>query len=394
MDVSGSKRFGFATTGLMLCALMIGTNIPSPLYGVYEHLWHFSPSVLTLVFSTYALCIIPSLLIFGQLSDALGRKPVMVAGFLIAAVGSLTFVFAKNVTWLFIARALQGLAVGIVSGTATAALTELEPNSNRQRASLVASLATAGGTALGPIFAGLLAQYAPMPLQLPYLLNCVLLLIGLLGLLFISEPLPKDFRKHWEPQRPGVPREILSPFVVGSLVAFAAWTVTALFMSLVPSYVTSLLHVKNLAVAGSIVFLMLGSSSLIQLTLRKLGNRTAQITGLLLLLIGLAGIIASVPMQSLWFLLVSTVIAGAGQGLAFMGSVSLVNHVAPPAQRGSVFSTMYVVVYCGVGLPVIGVGFLAQKLGLFSAVIVFSVLVCLLNLVMIGAILRLKEISK
>ena len=47
---------------------------------VYEREFGFSSAVLTLVFATYALVLAPSLLVFGQLSDRLGRRRVMAAG--------------------------------------------------------------------------------------------------------------------------------------------------------------------------------------------------------------------------------------------------------------------------------------------------------------------------
>jgi hypothetical protein len=55
----------FWLVGYLLFMLMVGTNLPTPLYGVYKHQWGFSSGVLTLIFAIYALTIIPSLLLFG-----------------------------------------------------------------------------------------------------------------------------------------------------------------------------------------------------------------------------------------------------------------------------------------------------------------------------------------
>ena len=62
-------------------AMMAGSNVATPLYATYEREFGFSSAVLTLVFATYALFLAPSLLLFGQLSDRLGRRRVMAAGF-------------------------------------------------------------------------------------------------------------------------------------------------------------------------------------------------------------------------------------------------------------------------------------------------------------------------
>src|SRR5205823_9674964 len=89
---------------------------------------HFSSAVLTLVFATYAIVLAPSLLLFGQLSDRFGRRVVIAVGLAAAVAGLALFASARGTAWLFAARAAQGVAVGAISGTATAALVELEPS--------------------------------------------------------------------------------------------------------------------------------------------------------------------------------------------------------------------------------------------------------------------------
>jgi MFS family permease len=120
-------RWPFWTASAALFALLLGANLPTPLYAVYRQRFGFSSSVLTLIFAIYALVLIPLLLVFGQLSDRLGRRRVILLGLGAAAVGLALFAAARGTGWLFGARAMQGLAVGATTGTATAALVELEP---------------------------------------------------------------------------------------------------------------------------------------------------------------------------------------------------------------------------------------------------------------------------
>jgi MFS transporter len=151
--------------------LMTGANLATPLYAVYAERFGFSSLVLTAVFATYAFVLVPSLILFGRLSDRFGRRPVLFAGLLTASVGLGLFAAAQSVSWLFGARAVQGLAVGMISGAATAALVELDPDGDRRRAALLAGLAQAGGSALGPLFAGVLAEWAPYPRHLDWRLR-------------------------------------------------------------------------------------------------------------------------------------------------------------------------------------------------------------------------------
>lgn len=379
--MSKKNTVSFWLVGYALLMLMVGANIPSPLYSVYQQQMGFSSGILSLIFAVYALVLIPSLLIFGQLSDRFGRKKVLLIGLLIAAAGSAVFALATNLVWLFIARGLQGLAAGMMSGTATATLVELRPD-HRKTASLVASIATAGGTAVGPILGGILAQYGPMPLVLPYLAHLVLFIPGFIAILAMNETVKSKSSGRWRPQRPSVPSDIRTPFAMGAVTAFTAWSVTALFMSLVPSYVSSLMGIHNLAVTGGVVFLMLGASAGTQLIFKNLSPKTSMISGLILLIVGLAGVLFAVPAQSVTLLIISTLITGLGQGLAFMGSMALINEIAPANRRGDVVSSLYVVVYIGVGIPTIGIGFGAVWIGLYHAILLFACFIAALAILM------------
>ncbi len=123
---------------------MAGSNLATPLYAVYERRFGFSSAVLTVVFATYALVLAPSLLVFGQLSDRLGRRRVISAGLATATVGLALFALAAGLGWLFAARAVQGLAVGMISGAAAAALVELDPSAGRAAATSGGAVRRAG----------------------------------------------------------------------------------------------------------------------------------------------------------------------------------------------------------------------------------------------------------
>src|SRR5262245_32390074 len=129
----------FWTTAGTLLILLMGTNLPTPLYRGYEQHFGFSPLVVTLIFAAYVAALIPSLLVAGPLSDAIGRRRVLLPAIAVAALGSLAFALAANTWWLFAARILQGLAIGAAQGPLTAALTELEPTGNARKAALVST---------------------------------------------------------------------------------------------------------------------------------------------------------------------------------------------------------------------------------------------------------------
>ena len=332
-------RTPFLLVGAAWFAMMAGSNLATPLYAVYEREFGFSSAVLTVVFATYALVLAPSLLVFGQLSDRIGRRRVMAAGFLTATLGLLLFAAASALGWLFAARAIQGLAVGMISGAAAAALVELDPVPAEDRAALLASLAQAGGSAFGPLIAGMLAEWAPAPLVLPFVLFAVLGLVATAIALAIPEPSrsagPAGTARLIV--RPSVPPEIRVLFARVSVTGAAVWATAALFLSVVPSYAADLLDTSDLALLGAIAPRCSTVSCAAQIAARRWGaHARMQAVGLVLLAVGLLALVLAFPARSLALLLVAGLLTGAGHGIAFLGAQAQLNlgRAAGPPRRG------------------------------------------------------------
>jgi MFS family permease len=353
-------------------AMMAASNVATPLYATYEREFGFSSAVLTVVFATYALCLAPSLLLFGQLSDRLGRRRVMAAGFATATVGLVLFALAAGLAWLFAARAVQGLAVGMISGTAAAALIELDPVPQEDRAALFAALAQAGGSAAGPVVAGMLAEWAPEPLVLPFTVFVVLGVLATIAALAIPEPgrvTPGRLRVV----RPGVPPEVRTLFARVSVTGAAVWAVAALMLSVVPSYAADLLDTSNLALLGAVSAVTLATSCAAQVAARHVrAHVTMQAAGLVLLALGLLALVLAFPARSLLVLLLAGLLTGTGHGIAFLGAQAQLNLAAPPDRRGEVNAAFYTLIYLGVAACVISTGLLTLRFSLATAVTVFS----------------------
>jgi MFS family permease len=372
VGIRARSSAAFYVVGGSWLAAMAGANLATPLYAVYERRFGFSSAALTLVFATYALVLAPALLVFGQLSDRVGRRRVMAAGLVTASSGLVLFALATGIGWLFAARAVQGLAVGMLGGAASAALVELDPRPEEHTAALMAALAQAGGSAAGPIFAGLLAEWAPAPRVLCYVLVLSLTLLGALAVLRIPEP-GAVVAGRWTVQRPHVPREIRVRFVRLSVTSAAVWAICALFLSVVPSYAAELLDTHNLALLGSIAGLILAASCVAQLAARHItAFARAQAAGLTLAALGLAALVAAFPAHSLPLLLAAAVLAGTGHGIAFLAAQSELNVAAPPGSRGEVNAAFYTLTYLGVAASVIGTGLLTLAIALSTAVTIFA----------------------
>jgi MFS family permease len=358
-------------TSYVIVALLLGSNLPNPLFPVYAREFHLSPLDITLVFATYTLLVIPALIFFAPLSDARGRRATLGAAIVVAMIAAGLFAAASSLPWLYAAQAVQALALGALQGTAAPALVEADPTGNVRRSAAIASAAVLAGAAAGPLLAAGSAEYGPLGLRLPYVIEIGLLLIALANVRVL--PTPKRGAR-WRPRRPEIPRGIRRAFAVASVSAFVGWAVTGLFLALIPSFVTTELH-RSLMVAGGVLALMLGCSALVAGFAHRLSSLSMQILGVAAMGAGVAILFAAATSMSLTVLVAATVVAGVGQGFTFMGSLADVNAIAPAEHKANVVATYFVVVYLGTALPVIGVGALAGPFGLLAAIKIFSVVV-------------------
>jgi MFS family permease len=355
-----------------LASLLLGANLASPLYGVYRERFGFNSLVLTLVFAVYALVLAPSLLLFGELSDRVGRRPVILGGLVTGTIALGLFALATSVAWLFAARIVQGVSVGMAGGAATAALVELDPEGDRRHAALLATLAQTVGGAAGPLLTGILAEWLPAPRVLCYL-------VGMLGCvtaaaLLLAMPEPGEPRGGgWNLPRPSVPKHIRVAFARVAATGAAVWAVVALFFSVVPSFATERIGTHSLALLGAISSLVLICSSISQVASRDtIDPRIAQAVGLGLLTAGLAALVLASATDSAIVLIAASALAGTGHGRGFLGAQDDLNRLAPPERRGEINAALYTCIYLGIALPVIGVGILADLTTLTTAVVVFA----------------------
>lgn len=374
LQASGARRAPLVIVAGALTALITGANLATPLYAVYADRYGFSSAVLAAIFATYALVLIPSLLAFGQLSDRWGRRRVITAGLGVGIVGLVLFAIADGIAGLFVARAVQGLSVGMITGAATAALVEFEPSHDRRRAALLATLATSGGSAAGPLLGGIIAQWGRLGRTLPYLVGIALLIAATTAVLIA---VPESARDHadggWRFQRPRVPAAIRSEFIPVALTAAAVWAVAGLFLSVIPSYASDLLGTGSLAGLGAITAIVLACSCATQMAVRRRALPVrAQAAGLTGLAGGLLCLVLASPTGVAALLFIGAVLAGVGHGLGFLSAQDQLNRIAPPERRAEINAALYTCIYLGVALPVIGTGIIASIATLFVGIATFS----------------------
>src|SRR6266566_2181553 len=256
-----SRNTGFVLIAYAFLVTMVGTTLPTPLYPLFEQRYSFGELMVTVIFAVYAFGVIAGLLVFGNLSDEIGRKPVLLTGLAFSAISAFLFVFA---------------------GTATAMLVDLAPAGRRRLASFVAVVVNLGGLGLGTLLSGLLADYARSPLRLPFIVDLVLLVPAVLGLLVTPETVQRTaFR--FRLQRLKVPAEVRGVFIRGAAAGFGSFAVAGVFSSVAPVFLGQILGRTSHALAGAIVFILFSASIVGQLVVSRFSDRRALVVGCVLL---------------------------------------------------------------------------------------------------------------
>src|SRR5712692_4411377 len=153
---SGGRRGTRAARGGMRRAALPRAGGFWLVAGVFVLLF-FAAATLTAVFAVYAVLLLVTLLVFGSVSDYLGRRRVILASLVMAAGACGLFLAAHGVGMLFAARALQGAAVGTATSALGAALVDLQPEG-----SAIAPVITIAAGQLGLAAGGLDQRAGPV----------------------------------------------------------------------------------------------------------------------------------------------------------------------------------------------------------------------------------------
>lgn len=340
----------------VLLATGWGANQFSPMLLVYSRSLDLGTGSLEALFGVYALGLIPGLLLAGPVSDARGRRAVVLPAAVLSLAATVTLALGgSHVALLYAARLMAGVASGVVFGAGTAWLQELSapPFEDAARsAPRRAAVAMTAGFAIGPLAAGLIAQWAPAPDVLPYAPHLALMALAL-GTLRSA---PETVRATRGRVTIGLP-DVRHPRFRTVVAPMAPWVFAApaIAFALLPSVVGAEHAADGIALTATITGLCALAGVLVQPLGRRLdvGSVTsrAATAGLIVLAAGL--VLAAVTAESREPLLLvpSAVVLGSAYGLCLVAGLTETQRLADGATRGALTSVYYALTYLGFGAP-------------------------------------------
>lgn len=319
-----------------------------PVLRVDEGLSH---AVLDGVFGIYALGLLPGLLTGGALSDRVGRAVVVLPGALIASLGTVILLLWHDSPGLMVGRLVVGIGAGLAIGAGTAWAADLRGKSG----TVMAGVVLTSGFALGPLFSGLLAQFAAFPLATPFVVSAVLS-VGSVAAAAVWSRTPAPTKAATFTQVPDR-AERSGTNVKGALLwalPLAPWV----FASATVSFVTMTARLGDRysgpLLPGFAAALTLGAGILVQTAARhrnwgpQAGTVGAALAALGYLLVAVGG-----ARPALGLFIVCALVLGTAYGLCLREGLLDLESLAPPASRGALTGIFYVGTYLGFGLPVL-----------------------------------------
>ena len=181
-----------ASLAAIYAVRMLGLFMILPVFTLYaESLPGYTPALVGLAIGIYGLSQAIFQIPLGVLSDKLGRKPVIIGGLLVFAIGSAIAALGHSLWTIIIGRAIQGL--GAVAGPTMALAADLTREENRTRImaiiGMTIGLSFMGGMILGPI----ISQFAGVPGI--FWITMLLALLGI-ALIILAVPTPERAVQH------------------------------------------------------------------------------------------------------------------------------------------------------------------------------------------------------
>jgi MFS family permease len=369
---------------LVLTVVGWGGNQFTPLMLLYRDALGLSSVTVNAVLGVYVLGLIPALLLGGPASDRLGRRPVTTWAVATALLGSAVMAAGPLGLWLlFPGRFITGISVGLAMAAATSWVKELSgppydhaaPGAGARRA----SIALTAGFGFGPLLTAAMAEWAPAPEVLPYLLHLVVTVPALVAVRSLPEP------STLSPRRPR-PRGLAAPSARSvrfrRVVAPAApWVfgVNAVSFAVVPLVLSAELGGHDLAYATLLIALTFGGGIAVQPLARRLEDRDsarALLVALGVVVLGLGVTTLTASTMNPWLGMLGSVILGSSYGISLVSGLQEVQRIAGPDDLGALTGIFYALGYLGFLLPTV----LALLAGWFDYVGMLAALVVLAGL--------------
>lgn len=332
---------------------MVTNFAPTPLYPLYQQAWGISDVQVSLAFATYPVGVITVLLLFGGLSDRIGRRSTLLVAIGLLSVALLTLALAPAYPVLLLGRLIQGFGTGLATGAAAAALMESHPRGLAAGA-FTNTMCLAVGMATGPLLSGALAGVTDHPRVVPFIVIAVALLVPA-SLLLRTTRDPRSSTPTRLVQPIGVPRELWFPFTISAAAIISANGGLGVFGSF-GTEIGGTIGWESQARVGWLVSGTLMMLAVAQIGMRSFAPTTTMIIGSLCAPAGWLITAWGAHVGAAPLVVIGSLLIGTAAGMCLLSAAAYVGVISPPHRRGEVYSAFLVIAFSTLGLTALGAG--------------------------------------
>lgn len=365
---------------------VMGAALISPLYAIYKSSWQLQASDVSLIYVIYMTGALCSLLFLGRLPDRVGFMPVMKAGMILNLIGTLISLLAWETRGLIVGRFIVGVASSMLTTSSIMGLTKLSRPGQLHRAAMLTGCLLAFGFGLGPLVGAIMGQWAPYPLMTTYIPILALGVVGLVVLIRLEMPAPAMSAGNSALRAQDLLPKLTWPsridsmaFVLTCALPFLAYGVFGLFSAMAPLFLENLLPWHGPMVSGTSIAVILFASAAIQIMAGRIPVHLCGFAGLLGLALSMASLMLNFWAGSAIVFAMSVLLTALGHGLSNLAGMNMLNRLATEHNRSGLLSTYFVIGYVGCMLPMMAMGWIADRWGMRVAVYCFCSAVMVLG---------------
>jgi MFS family permease len=335
-------------------------------------------------------------LITGRLSDKVGRKPLLVAGWLVGLPVPLLIIFAPTWGWIVFANVLLGINQGLCWSTTV--VMKIDLVGPRQRGLAMGLNEGAGyvAVAVTALATGMLATTYGLRPQ-PFLLGIAFAVLGLLFSVFFVRETQVHAREEAQ-QQATTPEERQAPPPFAEIVALTSWRNPSLFATsqaglvnnlndgmvwgILPIFLATMgLSLDQIGLVAASYTATWGLSQLVTGALAdRWGRKWPIAVGLWVQAVGMGMLVL---VQGLLGWVAAATLMGVGTALVYPTLLAAISDVAHPSWRASAMGVYRFWRDLGYAVGALLSGLIADWLGFQAAIIAIGVVTALSGLVVL-----------
>lgn len=367
--------FGFIVATVAFLMAFAFSNFPVPLYATLQSLHPgITDAHVSLTMFTYLISVVLMLLFSGKLSEALGRKPLVIASMAIGAASCWLFLYVESAATLLFVRFLQGLSCGLAMAPISSYIIDLAGSKREVFARTIVGTFAMLGVAIGSVGIGVWNLISP-----DYAPAFYFAIVAQLGCAAAVLPCPETIAPDSKiPLRDvfkspvNMPPSIRPLLPLAGIAYISAWSMGTYYQAFSALVATDTFGSTGTLLGAIILTLSMCPSVLGGPLEARLPKGVGLRVGMWLFLATTIGMCVFMWTQQLLPFLVALSLFSLSMGIALAGSLRILFAADPNVSSASIIPTINLIAYLGCSVFNIGMSALVNSMELMGALLVLS----------------------